>query len=178
MVGYGSIYGMFNGWIPLTWGLFFFSVNIAMWCNFVTYQQQISERYLYLANIGMMYALASVIIHYPLVITVFITGYLVRLWYMMEMYLNDYWAVEYSIIECKSMHYMWLMRGVKKFMVKDYMGALMDFNEALLYKPYDLKILFNLATTTFILGDIVKAKEYLVKAKENICLPPDGLSWA
>lgn len=167
-VAFCSISGLIWGWKPLTLGLFWFSVNIAMFCNFVTYQQQLAERYTYLANVGIMYALASVIINYPVLITAFLVGYLVRLWYVQEMYLNDYWAVEHTIIESKKMHYMWLMRGVKKFMVKDYVGSLFDFNEALIHKPYDLKILFNLATTYFMLGDVVKSREFLEKARKNI----------
>lgn len=160
--------GMFTGWTPLSYGLFWFSVNIAMWCNFITYQQQLAERFIYLANVGMMYALAGVIIRYPIVISAFLTGYFVRLWYVMEMYLNDWWAVEYTIKEFKNMHYMWLMRGVKKFMMRDYVGALHDFNESYIHKPYDLKVLYNLSSTCFILGDIIKAREFFEKAKKNI----------
>ncbi|HEC64432.1 MAG TPA: hypothetical protein ENI23_03980 [bacterium] len=103
-----------------------------------------------------------------ILITAFIVGYLVRLWYVMDMYLSDYWAVEYSIMESKKMHYMWLMRGVKKFVARDHMGALYDFNEAYIHKPYDLKILFNLSANYFVLGDIVKAREFLKKAQENV----------
>jgi len=167
-VAISSVMGIFKGWTPLQWGLFWFTINIAMWCNFVTYQQQISERYLYLSQIGMSYAIASLILNYPILITAFIVGYLIRLWYVMPMYTNDYWAVEYSICESKKMYYMWLMRGVKKFIARDHMGALYDFNEAYVHKPYDLKILYNLATTTFVLGDAVKAREYLDKARINI----------
>lgn len=163
-----SIYAIFKGWTPLSWGLFWFTINIAMFCNFVTYMQQVATRYAYLANIGLTYALASVIIHYPIVITAFLIAYLVRLIYIQEMYLNDWWAVEYTIREFKKTHYMWLMRGVKKFMQRDHLGAMYDFNEAYQHKPYDLKVLFNLATTYFILGDVVKAREFLDKAKNNV----------
>lgn len=163
-----ALRGIIYGWQPWGWGLFWFSVNIAMWNNYITIQQQISERYCYLANIGLMYALASIIINYPIAIAVFITAYLVRLWYVSDMYLSDYWAVEYTLHEMKDMHYMWLMRGVKKYMAQDYQGALYDFNEAYLHKPYDLKILYNLSVISFILGDTVKAREYFEKAKQNI----------
>jgi tetratricopeptide (TPR) repeat protein len=139
-----------------------------MWCNFVTYQQQIAERYTYLANIGMMYAIANLIINYPIVITVFLVAYLVRLWFVMDTYLSDYWAVEHTLMDMKKMHYMWLMRGVKKFMARDYPGALCDFNEAYQHKNYDLKILYNLSVCYFVLGDEVHAKEYLEKARVNI----------
>ncbi len=163
-----AIRGIVWGWQPWAWGIFWFSINIAMWCNFITIQQQIAERYLYLANIGIMYALASIIIGYPIVITAFLVGYLIRLWYVMDMYLNDYWAVEYSIMESKKMHYVWLMRGVKKWVARDHQGALYDFNEAYQHKPYDLKVLYNLAATCFVLGDVVKARDYLAKARANV----------
>jgi len=163
-----SLYCIFNGWHPALWGLFWFTVNIAMWCNFVTYQQQIAERYIFLANIGMMYALANLIIAYPILITAFIVGYLVRLLYVQDMYLNDYWAVEYTIMESKELHYMWLMRAVKKFMVRDYVGSLFDLREAYKHKPYDLKVLYNLAVVFFMLGDLVNAKEFVGKARANI----------
>jgi hypothetical protein len=164
-----SLFYIIKGnWNPVVWGLFFFTINIAMWCNFVTYQQQIAERYTYLANIGMMYAIANLIINYPIVITVFLVAYLVRLWFVMDTYLSDYWAVEHTLMDMKKMHYMWLMRGVKKFMARDYPGALCDFNEAYQHKNYDLKILYNLSVCYFVLGDEVHAKEYLEKARVNI----------
>lgn len=167
-VAFICIKGLFTGWTPLSWGLFWFSINIAMWCNFVTYQQQVSERYIYLANIGMMLALASLIAHSPILITAFLIGYAVRMFYVMEMYTNDYWAVEYSVAEIKKMHYMWLMRGVKKFMMKDYPGALFDFHESYLHKPYDLKSLYNLAVVHFILGSPEQSKKFLQLARTNI----------
>lgn len=160
--------GLTTGWTPVTYGLFWFTLNIAMWCNFVTYQQHIAERYAYFANIGMMLALAGLLINYSIIYSFLIGAYLVRLWYVMDMYLNDYWAVEHSIVDSKKLYYMWLMRGVKKFMIKDYLGALYDFNEANLHKNYDLKILFNLTSTYFLLGDVVKAREFLEKTKNNI----------
>jgi hypothetical protein len=162
------IYCIFNGWNPILWGLFFFTVNIAMWCNLVTIQQQIAERFVYLANIGMMYALANVLVIFPIAIPIFLTAYLVRLWYSMDAYLSDWWAVEYNLKEQKKNYYMWIMRGVKKFLIQDYIGSLQDFNEALIHKPYELKTLYNLAVNYFILGDTVKAKEHLEKAKLNV----------
>jgi len=157
-----------KGWNPVAWGLFWFAINIAMWCNFVTYQQQIAERYVYLANIGLMLAVASVLSPYPALVSALLAAYAVRLWFAMDLYINDWWAVEYTIREEKKGSYMWLMRGVKKFMDKDHIGALRDFNEAYICKPYDLKVLFNLATTCFILGDIVKARDFYEKAKLNV----------
>jgi len=93
---------------------------------------------------------------------------LVRLWFIMDMYLNDWWVVEYTIREIKNCYYIWLMRGVKKFMEQDFKGAFKDFNEAYLHKPYDLKVLYNLSTVCFVLGDLVQAKKFLELAKKNV----------
>ena len=163
-----SGYCIFTGWNPVIWGLFWFTINIAMWCNFVTYQQQIAERYVYLANIGIMYALANLIVGYPYLIGAFISGYAVRTWFAMDSYINDWWAVEYCIREFKNLYYMWLMRGVKKFLDKDYMGAARDFNEAYLHKPYDLKVLYNLSSSLLVLGDVARSRELLELAKQNV----------
>jgi tetratricopeptide (TPR) repeat protein len=158
----------FTGFKGVAMGLFWFAFNIAMWCNFVTIQQQVSQRYTYLACIGMMYAISCLIINYPLVITVFITAYLVRLWYTMPILINDYWATLGTKHEMKGFHYEWLMSGVKKFCFKNFPGALADFQEAYRCKPYDFKVLFNLANTFFVLGNLPEAKKFLALSKENI----------
>ena len=100
--------------------------------------------------------------------TAFFFSYLIRLWWSMETYWNDWWAVECTLKEFKNLSYMWVMRGVKKYIAQDYVGAMMDFNEAYIHKPHDLKALFNLSVTYLILGDINKSKEFFAKAKENI----------
>lgn len=53
-------YVIFSQWgTPVSFGLWWFSVFIFPWCNLITIQQFIAERYIYLANIGLMYALVS-----------------------------------------------------------------------------------------------------------------------
>ena len=36
------------------------------------------------------------------------------------------------------------------------------------HKPYDLKVLYNLAATCFVLGDVVKARDFLGRARQNV----------
>lgn len=43
-------------------GLMWYAVNIGMWCNFLTLQQFLADRYCYLANAGMCIAVASLLI--------------------------------------------------------------------------------------------------------------------
>lgn len=163
-------YFFVDKWIG--WGLLWFMVNIAMWCNFVTIQQQISQRYVYLANIGMMFALANAIylnpVVIPVVIAVVITAYFTRLWYAMPQYFDDSWAIECCIQETRSFHYPWLVRGVKKFFVRDFMGAFHDFQEAYRHKPYDFKTLYNMAAGLFLVGNIKESRKFLELAQQNV----------
>lgn len=43
----------------IKFGLLWFLINISMWANAITMQQQIANRYIYLANVGLMLALSS-----------------------------------------------------------------------------------------------------------------------
>lgn len=147
-----------------SWGLWWFSVNIAMWCNLRTIQQQISERYCYLANIGMMIFLAYSFKDYPLILTAIFVFYLTRLWFAMPQYLSDYWIIEYNIQEEKQLHYPWLMRGVKKFGMGDFKGAFHDWCEAHQHKPYDFKVCYNLACVSLLMGDFKNARKFYDEA--------------
>jgi len=158
----------FYGFKWCAWGLFFFLVNIAMWGNYVTIQQQISQRYAYLANVGMMFAIASLIVNYPIIVTIFLTAYIVRLWYHMPAYQDDWWVVEETVGESRSFHYPWVVRGMKKFSMKDFLGAMFDFQQAYKCKPYDFKVLYNLASTSLALGNVPQAEQFLKLAKENM----------
>lgn len=147
-----------------SWGLVWFSVNIAMWCNIRTIQQQISERYCYLANVGMMVFLAYSIKDFPLVCVGIFSAYLTRLWFIMPSYISDYWIIEYNIHEEKKLHYPWLMRGVKKFGMGDFKGAFHDWCEAHQHKPYDFKVLYNLSCVSLLMGDFKNARKFFDEA--------------
>lgn len=147
-----------------SWGLVWFSVNIAMWCNLKTIQQQISERYCYLANIGMMVFLAFSIQDYPLLCAGIFSAYLTRLWFIMPSYISDYWIIEYNLHEEKKLHYPWLMRGVKKFGMGDFKGAFHDWCEAHQHKPYDFKVCYNLSCVSLLMGDFKNARRFFDEA--------------
>ena len=156
----------------VSFGLFWYMVNIAMWCNIVTTQQQIGERYIYLSNVGLMIALAGVVTSlWPplnfIFATAILTYYATRLWHYRESYLNDYWHIEYNVLEFKDAHYAWVARGIKKFYIFDFDGALRDFGEARTYIPHDFKQNMNMATMFLVLGDIKHCEEFLQHARES-----------
>lgn len=48
---------------PMGFGMFWFAINISPWLHFITLQQAIGERYLYLPNAGLMLALSYFILN-------------------------------------------------------------------------------------------------------------------
>lgn len=146
---------------PFTFGLLWYLVNISMWCNAITYQQQISERCVHTANVGLMYALACIIINYPVVIACFVTMYVVRLYKMMPMYTNEYWHTEYSMLESPDCNYIWIARGMKKYALKNHIGAMYDFLEAKRCAPWEYKANFNAANMAVLAQDFKMAENLL-----------------
>jgi hypothetical protein len=157
----------------LGFGLLWFVINIAMWCNLVTIQQQIAERYVYLSNVGLMLALAYVLRtlrleNFPYAyafMPIVLTYYATRFWSFREAYANDYWMIEYNVAEMKDCHYAWVARGIKKFYFGDFDGALRDFGEARIHCPHDFKQNYNMAVMFLLMGDVIRAEEHLKYAE-------------
>ena len=158
-------------WSQPMWGLLWFVVNIAMWCNLMTWQQQIAERFCYLATIGLMYVLVNFLYSLPynlLFIGGFLGFYACKTWLIVPMYRNEFWRIEHTIVDIPNSHYAWLYRGFKRFHANDFVGALHDFQEALIHSPHEFKINYNLCSAYIMLQNMEKAKEFLKLAEENM----------
>ena len=156
----------------LGFSMFWFMVNIVMWGNYVTIQQQIAERFCYLANVGLMlflsyFSLSLIPPFNYILITAILTYYATRLWNYRRAYMNDYWYVEYNVIEQPNAHYAWISKGIKKFFFNDFDGALRDFCESRQFVDHDFKTNFNMAAMLFCLGDITQCEVYLKLAEDN-----------
>lgn len=162
------IYLCTKGWSITTYGLLWFFIMIAPVSNFKRIQQEIAERYVYLPNIGLMIALASLIYTYPIVISVFLTIYIVRLQVVFNLYKDDYWLVETSCIEDQMSWYVWHMRGFKRWDNQSYREALTMWVMAKLLDPKEFKILMNIAIVLKLLKKHEEAEHYLKLAEQNI----------
>jgi hypothetical protein len=109
------LYSIFFNWTPIAWGLLWFTICIAPYMNLYRCQQEIAERYTYIANIGLMFSLAQLIIFSPILMTAFIVGYMVRLWVFMPSYQDDYWLLEFAVAEDPGAWYAWHTRALKRF---------------------------------------------------------------
>lgn len=155
-------------WDLISWGFLWFMICIAPFCNLRRLNQEIAERYIYLPNAGLMFALAGLIIHYPIVITVFLTMYVVRMWNVLEMYKDDYWIVEYSNLEDKAAWYGWHIKALKRWDNKSFREALIFWVMAKMISPKEFKIRINLATILKLLKNEKECEENLKVAQDNI----------
>ena len=88
----GLIYLIITQGFTYCHGLIWFTIFVAQWTNWIVINHPITERYVYLANIGLMYFLAQLTIGTPLMY-VFITMYAVLNWKFIPAYKDclHYW---------------------------------------------------------------------------------------
>jgi hypothetical protein len=161
----GAIY-VFWGTL-LAFGLIWYLLGISLWLNFFIVHQQISERYCYLPSVGLMLVLAQVLVFWPISIPIVLTFYITRLWFFIPTYRNDYWNVEHTIFEMEEASYAWIARGVRHWNMKDFSGALLNFQEAQYRIPWDFKANFNCGTASLLCGKLNDAEHYFKIAEKN-----------
>lgn len=145
-------------------GLIWFCVCIGMWSNFLSFNQTIANRYLYLANVGLTLFIAS-ILHPYLAIALF-TYYVTKLCLFHKFYENEYWSIEHSCFEQPSFFYPWQNRSVHCFQNNNFHGALGNMLKANELRPNDWKITYNLTQLYILLGNLQEARRLYNKAKE------------
>lgn len=173
-VGGYLVYSFWN-WTPVSWGVFWFSVCILPYLNLYRMQQEVAERYCYLANIGIMFALA----HFasPVVFAVFFTMFLTRLLtYYPRAYKDDYWLVEAAVYEDSGAWFAWLTRGHKRWDTQSYREAIIMWVMARLISPQEFKVLFNIAVALKLLKQDEESEHYLKLAEKYIIKGQEELS--
>lgn len=170
-IGLGILYivvtNILFNWCPLSWGLFWFSINIMAFCNIITISMGVSERYVYLAAIGIMFSLANILIAYPIACWIYFTGLLIRLWFIMPMYKNEMWFRMYNFTEHKNCGRIWLAQGMTHFEFKNFIGALSCFLEARELNPGDFKINYNCGMLNLLYGQFGEALDCFDIAEVN-----------
>jgi len=157
-----------HNWTGITWGMFWFSICILPYLNLIRVQQEISHRYMYCANVGLMFALAGLIANYPVIITAFLVMYATRLWYHIPAWNDDYVIREYNIIEDKNCWFAWHWRGIHRWETGSRHEALAMWVMANLISPQEFKVLANIAMALRKLNKIKESDFYLNKARENM----------
>lgn len=164
------LYWILVPWNMVSFGLLWWCVCIAPFSNFMRMSQEIAERYCYLPMVGLMFVLATMIISYPILIAIFLTAYAVRMWFLMDMYQDEYYLLEHSCILDPSSWFVWHVRAMKRWNSKSIQEAVILWVMAHRISPNEFKLNMNLATILATNNNKKEALEYLKKAEENI--PP------
>jgi hypothetical protein len=174
-IGLLMIIGTIYYFIKVPWniaslGLLWWCVCIGPFCNFFRMSQEIAERYCYLPMVGLMVFLSSFICNDPILIATFISIYATRLWFLMDMYQDDYYLLEYSCVLDPKAWFCWHMRAVKRWDNQSIKEALIIWTMARLISPKEFKLNFNIAVVLHVAGHKKEALEYLKIAEDNTIL--------
>lgn len=151
-----------------TFGLAWFCITLGMWLNFISFNQTITMRYIYIPNAGLMLVLATLLVEFPFLAIIVLTYYATRLSMFMFFYKNEYWSIEYSCIEQPKFFYPWQNRAVHCFQNQNYHGALGNMLKANELRPNDWKILYNLSQIYMMVGNINACKGFYEQAKKFV----------
>lgn len=145
-----------------TWNIYllWFIITLGMWCNFISFNQTIANRYLYLPNVGLAMFLATTLIDFPILWVILLTYYITKLIPFITFYKNEYWSIEYSVMEQPDFFYPWQNRGVHCFQNGNYHGSLANFMEALKLRPNDWKLTYNICQVYMLLGNMGASKKF------------------
>lgn len=181
--GLGSLllmawYMLTHRWDMICFGILWWCVGIAPFCNLMRMQQELGERYVYVANVGCMVILAQIISPYPYLIAGFITMYAVKTWFFIDAYKDDFWMIEHCRIAQPKSWFAWHISAVKRWDVQSYREAVLFWVMARNLSPKEFKLSFNLAAALVIMGNqmvephrsamIKEGLGFLAEAQKNI----------
>jgi hypothetical protein len=162
-------YWIFVPWNMISFGLLWWCMGIAPFCNAFRISQELSERYAYFPTVGLMVALASILP--PMAFVAFMAMYATKMWFWMDAYIDDFWLIETSKVHDKKSWFAWHISAMQRWEKKSYTEAMILWTMAKMLSPKEMKILLNLATALKMGGYHKEAEEYLKMAEDNI---PEG----
>jgi hypothetical protein len=152
---------------PPLLGLFWFLLFSLQWLNFVVITHLISERYVYLANVGMMYLLANLIIGTPFM-WVFLTFYAVRLYYFLPAYKDytSYWKSNTENFPNVAMG--WNQLGLGQLQFGNSGSALDSWIRGVQERPKDFRLNYNTANLLIGSGMFGESVKFIRAAEANL----------
>ena len=161
--------GIITNFHGVRYGLLWWCLFIPQWCNFYKmYQQPVAERYEYLPNIGLMYALACLL--GPVASLVVLGAYATRTDVQLGMFKDNLKWLEYNLYDFNfpKQHIAWLFRGLHEREKKRILAAIDCFAHGWEARPHDDKLNFNLGLSLLEIGQISLAYEHILEAEKNI----------
>jgi tetratricopeptide (TPR) repeat protein len=154
-------------------GLFWWLLFMAQWSNFMVINHPITERYSYLANVGLMYCLANVLMAFPspycyILSTIFIVYYATKLWDYMPAYRNNFYYMKANIDNFPDHPLAHNQYGLELAGLQRIGSAIEIWQEGLKLRPHDFRLNYNLANVLATIGDVNNAMKFLPVARESL----------
>lgn len=162
-----GIYALFHTTNPVAYGFLWFLFLTIQWCNFIMVNHPITERYIYLSSIGLMFVLANLIIGTP-IMWMFLTFYAVRLFYFMPAYedVKAFWKSNTENFPTVAMGYNQYGLGALQH---GQVGSAIDiWLRGVSYRLNDFRINYNLANVMMATGNTIQAVQFLRVAESNL----------
>lgn len=172
-----NLYLIIKYWgTPLSFGLFWYNLFIGQWCNFIILYQTITDRYSYLAQVGLMLALAYVSTILPAdwvflgikygdwLFVGLLIFYITKISYYLPAFksMEDY--VEMNLVEFPDNYACWNWVGILESGKKRKFSAIRAWAKGLHYRPNDYRLNFNLGQLLRVMGYFDEAEKYLYAA--------------
>ncbi len=182
LVGLGLIYVLVTNLLwnftPAVFGLLWFVVFISQWCNFpITIQQAVAERYTYLPLVGLMFAIANMIMNLPdpvwrgIVFTAFFVYYSGRLMIHLQSFRDIYFQVDHNLLNFPDCYAVWTWKGQVERVRGSFFTALEAWFRGWKLRKHDFRLCNNIAIMLANLGKFAEAEDFLLLASQN--LPED-----
>lgn len=157
-------------WDMISFAMLWFCIGIAPFSNLVRMSQEIAERYVYMPNCGLMFILASVLVHYPALSSAWIAMYATKMWFYMDSFEDEYYLVESACLSSRDAWFAWHIRAMKRWDTQSFREALILWTMAKAISPKEFKVLFNIATCLKLGRNEKEAEEHIRLAQDNIPL--------
>ena len=151
---------------PWGFGLFWYSVLIAPFCNLISIGQQLAtSRYAYLANAGLYFSLACFVLPYPLVAGGLFCWYARQLLIIKQSYRNDYWNTAFATFDEPTYVQTWIHYGAMHYSRHEFHAALKAFREGIDCDPENFHCWFNMSSCYVCMNMIPDSIKALNKAE-------------
>ena len=176
LMAIGAVYALFHFNNPVAYGYLWFVFLTAQWNNMIMVNHPITERYMYLPLIGLMYALANLTIGTPL-IWLFLAFYATRLWSFMPAYKDviSFWESNIKNFPDVAMGYN--QHGIGLASYGNVGTALDTFVRGVQERPNDFRLNFNLSGILFKMNNIEQGLHHLKIAEKNLPSTTENKFW-
>ena len=166
--GCGTLYLLVTNVIhnptAFVWGWLAYTLLVGMWCNFITIQQTIGERYLYLPNVFLMFALAHLP---PILVFGLLVYYIVQLCRILPQYKDAMSFFRHNASEFPDCADAWNSYGAELWSAQRIGSAMDVWQQGITLREKDFKLANNIGGTLMGVGNWVGALHYLEMARDG-----------